>query len=184
MIDDAADDPSEAFFLPDQLTCGEEGDPRLIAAKLVADDADHYDLREGDAVILFLMRADPKYDQHKVELGRMCLPMWQGSMGPVARWLLAKVCGGLPDFIMILDATFWTQATHEQRVALVDHELTHAAVKTDREGMKLFTDDGRPRWSIRPHDIEEFNRIVAKYGAWTPDITAFLAAAGAGRKYP
>lgn len=151
--------------------------PAEIAAALVKTDDAFLDLREGDAAILFLMREESKYNQDQLELGSMSIPAgFQGKLGVVARWLLAKVCGGLPDFIMILDAQWWTQATLEQRTALVFHEMLHAGVETDKDGMKKFTEEGRPRWCVRPHDLEAFDAEVERYGAWRPNIRSFVNA--------
>lgn len=168
-----------AFLLPDEL--GEPGgphDPRAIAADLVAHEEAHHHLRMGEAVILFLMRSETKVKQGKMELGSMSLTVFSGKNGDVGKWLLVKMCGALPDFIMILDADFWRQASSAARYALVDHELMHGAIKLNGDGEEIFTDDGRPCWAIKPHDLEEFDRIVAKHGAWSPDIARFLAAAG------
>jgi hypothetical protein len=170
------DDISGSFSIPEE---GERG-PAMIAANLVKTDDALFDLKEGEPLFLFLMREESRYVGDKVELGSMHLPMFQGRLGPVARWLLAKLCDGLPDYIMILDAQFWLQATMEQRRALVFHELLHAGIETDRDGLKKFTADGRPKWCVRPHDLEAFNLEVARYGAWAPDILGFLKAAREG----
>jgi hypothetical protein len=81
---------------------------------------------------------------------------------------------------MILDQQFWTQADGRAREALVYHELLHAAHAVDRDGEPKFTEEGKPIWDIRGHDIEEFNDVVRRYGAWAPDVVAFLAAATEG----
>jgi hypothetical protein len=47
----------------------------------------------------------------------------------------------------------------------VDHELTHCDV--DEEG----------KLSLRPHDLEEFNVIVRRYGLWRAEVQLFLEAA-------
>jgi len=153
-----------------------ETEPCDIAAALVDAEDDFAHLREGEAVILFLMRVSVKEKAQKRVLGEMCLPRFQGSLGPVGTWLLAKACGEIPDFIMILDQEFWTQATPHQRKALVHHELLHAAHATDKAGDLRFTDDGRPIWALRAHDIEEFDAVVARYGAWLPDVQKFANA--------
>lgn len=163
----------------DPFTWAEPGErgPAAIAEDLIATDAALADLVEGNPVILFLMRTETRWvSAMKRELGSMHLPRWQGKLGGVARWLLGKVCGGEPDFIMILDQQFWIQASMDQRRALVFHELLHAMIERDKEGALKFTDEGKPKWVIRPHDIEAFNAEVSKFGAWDPDLQAFLKA--------
>lgn len=173
---DEGDDlgPADSFFFPEEG----ELDPKPIAARLVADLEEFQHLRIGEAAILFLMRAETKLiNGTKMVLGFMALPNFQGALGPVGRWLLAKACGGvLPDFIMVLDATWWLQATSVQRTALVHHELLHADHARDKDGEPRFTADGSPIWSIRPHDLEEFNDVVRRYGAWKSDVEAFVHA--------
>lgn len=165
--------PGETFT----LAAEGEHEPREIAGRLVADLDEFGDLRTGEAVILFLMRADPKIKGQRAILGEMCLPRFQGTLGPLATWLLAKVCGEVPDFIMILDAGWWEQAPPAAREVLVFHELCHCAIKLDRDGEQKFTDEGNPVWDLRGHDLEEFNEVVRRYGAWAPDVVAFLRAA-------
>jgi len=181
MSDDTFVEGSDAFQLPDDVVVpGSDHDPRTIAAGLVSTDPDHIHLKMGEVNILFLFRRDPKFTQDKMELGSLSLPTFQGKSGALAKWLMIRSFGTLPDFVMILDQTFWEQAPLEQKIALVDHELMHGTVARNKDGEERFGDDGRPVWAIRPHDIEEFDRIVAKHGAWSPDITRFLAAAGFG----
>lgn len=154
-------------------------DPRPIVHRLVDELEEFADLRIGEALIMVVMRSIPASDGGKAVAGSMALPTWKGKygMGDLALWLLAKACGGEPpDFILLLDTTFWEGATPHQREALVHHELMHAKHATDRDGEKRFTEEGLPVWAIRPHDLEEFNQTVQRYGAWHDDITSFVGA--------
>ena len=98
------------------------------------------------------------------------------AFGDVGNWLLARVCNGLPDYVMILDLAWWLGADRFHRCALVHHELKHAGFKKDTEGDQVFTADGDPIWVIEPHDLEEFNDTVRRFGAWKGDISSFMAA--------
>jgi hypothetical protein len=62
----------------------------------------------------------------------------------------------------------WEVLTTAQREALVDHELMHFSVE--------FKEDNTFKRVIRPHDIEEFNAIAQRHGAWRPDIKDFADA--------
>lgn len=175
--EDDALDPTLAFALPQ----AGENEPPEIAARLVRDLPEFDHLRHGDVTILFLMRAAPLMKAQRRILGQMALPRFQGSLAALAGWMLDTLCGGTrPDFIMMLDFEFWTQADARAREALVFHELLHAAHAIDKDGEPKFTEEGMPIWEIRGHDIEEFNEVVRRYGAWLPDVTAFLAAAAEG----
>jgi len=70
------------------------------------------------------------------------------------------------DFVIDFNWTYWTKLTPVQRIALVDHELTHCTQGPGEEG-----------WALAPHDVEEFSSIVRRWGLWTPDLLTFNAAA-------
>ncbi len=157
-----------------------ELEPGAIAARLVADVEDFAEVRMGEPSIVFLMRANEKLKAGRRVLGMMATVRFQGELGPIAEWMLAKLCGGLPDYIMVLDAAWWVQAAPMQREALVFHELCHAEHARGRDGELKFTEAGLPVWGIVGHDLEEFHRVAARYGAWSPDIVSFIAALQAG----
>ena len=156
-------------------------DPRPIMARLLAECPEFEDLRIGEAKIAVFMRLDEHIRGGKRTLGMMALPRWQGSLAPLAVSLLVEALGDMPDFIMVLDAEWWEGASARDREALVYHELCHAVHATDRDGERRFTPEGLPSWAIREHDVTAFNAEVARYGAWSEDIRAFLSAAGANR---
>jgi hypothetical protein len=167
-------------FTPDQafaIAVDGPDDPRPIMQRIVAEAPEFEDLRVGEPAIMVLFRAVPKIKGGKLILGTMSLPAFQGSLGEVATWLLATACGGsLPDYLLILDREWWLEASATEREALIFHELMHCMIALDREGEKRFTDEGDPVWAIRPHDLEEFNAVVRRYGAWKSDIRDFMEA--------
>jgi len=57
----------------------------------------------------------------------------------------------------------WQTLTAVQREALVFHELLH-----------VFYDSERDKYSIAEHDVEEFVRVVHKYGLWREDVKKFM----------
>ena len=164
--------PEDLYFSPGD----DEHDPAPIAGRLVREIDVFQHLREGEASILFLMRRLEKVKAGRMILGEMCLPRFSGTLGPVGTWMLARLCDGVPDYIMVLDAQWWVQAPPIQREALVFHELEHAVHKQDKEGELMFTPEGAAVWDIRAHDVEEFDSVVRRYGAWKPDIQSFIGA--------
>lgn len=91
----------------------------------------------------------------------------------------------VPDFLITLDALYVADRLQEDDgpavLALIEHELYHCAQKTDKHGMPAFSKKtGRPKWTIRPHDLEEFAGIARRYGAATPDMRAFADALDEG----
>lgn len=80
------------------------------------------------------------------------------------------------DFIILLNRGFWTalSVTNEQRDALLDHELCHAAVRIDKEtGDPARDEKGRILYRIRKHDLEEFACIAERHGVWKKDLEFF-----------
>ena len=73
--------------------------------------------------------------------------------------------GGVPDFVITLDARFVHQASDAEICALVEHELMHCSQRLDEFGMPSFSRvTGKPLWRMRAHDVEEFVGVVRRYG--------------------
>ncbi len=74
---------------------------------------------------------------------------------------------GRGDAEVSLDGNWWEHATAEQQAALLDHELHHITVKSDKAGNAQYDDLGRPQIKLRKHDIEVgwFNVIAERHGA-------------------
>ncbi len=68
------------------------------------------------------------------------------------------------DFSLEFNWTYWTKLSAPQRIALVDHELSHCGV------------NDKGNWVMIPHDVEEFASIVERWGLWTPDLVQFNTA--------
>ncbi|MDX0615142.1 hypothetical protein GOD03_11670 [Sinorhizobium medicae] len=106
----------------------------------------------------------------------------QGAMG---KWSRARAemqvkqwFGFVPDFIITLDAEYCRQCRDAEFMALVEHELYHAAQETDAFGAPKFSrSTGRPVFTIRGHDVEEFVGVVRRYGADAAGIRAIIDAA-------
>lgn len=79
------------------------------------------------------------------------------------------------DFVILLNRDFWqnTNVTNEQRNALLDHELSHAAVAYDDAGDYKRDERGRYVFRMRKHDIEEFRDVVARHGLYKTDLVDF-----------
>lgn len=167
------DDPGEAFGLPPG-----DNHPADIAARLLAHD-EHRHLKDNEVSIGWLMRCDEKIKGGRLELGSVhdTKTMFQGGFRDLGLQLLAGMLGELPQFVIVLDKAWWTQAGARDREALVWHELAHIKQGLDRYGAPRFDREGNPVWEIRGHDVEAFNSELARYGAWKGDIAQFLATA-------
>jgi hypothetical protein len=77
-------------------------------------------------------------------------------------------------FVVEIAADLWPKLEADQRRALVDHELAHLHVDYDDE-------TGEPMLSVRGHDVEEFNSVVRRHGAWRPELSLMAELAGQQR---
>lgn len=65
-------------------------------------------------------------------------------------------------FVIEIAHDCWERLDDAQRVALVDHELSHCAVG--------YTEDGRMQLAMRHHDVEEFLGVLDRNGLWKEDV--------------
>lgn len=156
--------------------------PADIAARLMRD-PEHQHLAENDISIGYLMRLAPKEKGGKVELGSMhdAKYLAQGGFKELFSQLLVQWMGYAPQFVMVLDADWWAQASDTEAEALVWHELSHIRQKVDKYGAPKFSQDGTPSYGVQEHDVAAFKSEVARYGAWSPDLREFLAVADRSR---
>jgi len=82
------------------------------------------------------------------------------------------------DFLILLNEEFWSseEVDRSQRMALLDHELTHCQVKLDKQGEPVRDAAGRPVWRIRRHDVEEFHDVARRWGLWTSTLEKLAGA--------
>lgn len=97
----------------------------------------------------------------------------------LVKWALLRILGAtdLPDFIILIDRNIWDGFDLEQRLALVDHELSHCWYQTEDDGeTQKFRKDGSPLWAIRGHDVEEFCGVIQRNGLWNSELVEFARA--------
>jgi hypothetical protein len=137
-------------------------------------------LLEQGITLAFMLRGGEWRSSNRSVLGKCyCGPSAQGDLRPLFEQLLEDTLGFYPDFLIILNADWWEEASEEEREVLVFHEALHAGHAKDQHGTPRFNRiTGAPVPCIRPHDIEEFHAVVRRYGAWSPDLAEFLNAAG------
>lgn len=166
-----ADDIPPPYSLPDP-----DGHPGEIAARVMRM-PEHQHLRDNEIDIDWLMRNDEKIKQGRAILGTVYEPTVQGELKDLFEFMLERLLGRVPKFLVILDTQYWRKATDLQREILVFHELSHIRQKLDRYGAPRFDKDGVPVYGLQGHDVEEFTQVVARYGAWNDEIREFVAAA-------
>jgi hypothetical protein len=76
------------------------------------------------------------------------------------------------DAELTLDADEWEVCSREQQEAIVDHELTHLELRTDREGSILYDDAERPKLKMRKHDRQFgwFDEVARRHGEASVEV--------------
>jgi len=79
------------------------------------------------------------------------------------------------NYVIVLNRQVWEDSdfTEEKKLALLDHELCHAAPALDADFERKYDDRGRQIWRMRKHDIEEFQSVVAHHGCYKRDLEKF-----------
>lgn len=88
-------------------------------------------------------------------------------------WGTASKVGGINAFEMgeveafriLINEGVWAGLTQEQKLALVDHELSHCVIEYD--------EDGVGELAIVGHDVEDFRDIIERHGFWNFTTVAF-----------
>ena len=63
------------------------------------------------------------------------------------------------NFILTINHAQWLLLNEQQREALVFHELCHFGYDAEKD-----------KYYIVDHDLEEFSRVVSKYGLWRESV--------------
>ncbi|MGU3496364.1 putative metallopeptidase [Xanthobacteraceae bacterium A53D] len=133
----------------------------------VLENEEHAHLRNADIGFLWTNVANAR--QGRSIIGQAELGEPQGAMG---KWAKARAraqvrgwFGGVPDFIITIDATWSAEADDASFCALLEHELSHCGQERDGFGMPKFKRYGQPVWGLRAHDVETFVGVAKRYGA-------------------
>jgi len=66
-------------------------------------------------------------------------------------------------FMIQFNYAIWQTLNENQRGALVWHELEHVGFDSEKN-----------KYYLIPHDVEEFSRVIRKYGLWREDVKRFM----------
>lgn len=159
-----------------------------IRSTFVAKDApllnlDHVHLRQARIGVVWTNAANRS--KGRVVVGTAELLPFRASGWQRARqeWLCSQWFGGLPDFLVTLSAPHLAPGVCSDAsfCAVLEHELYHCGQARDPWGSPRFKEDGRPVFTMRGHDVEEFVGVVERYGADAAgqDVRQLVAAASA-----
>lgn len=107
--------------------------------------------------------------------------------GRYLKWSIQQQIGFLPTFLILIDKNRWDGGDDRWKKFLIDHELEHCIQKADEDGNPKFNQQtGEPLWGIKPHDIQEFNGVIARNGLVTETHrqTAAVMVDAALREHP
>lgn len=173
------DDANSPAFVP------AEDMPRWVEATFIdaaspVHNSDHGHLAHADIGFLWTIVGNSKKGRRVIGQCETGAP--QGAMG---KWSRARAemqvkqwFGHVPDFIITLDAGYCRECGDAEFMALVEHELYHAAQDVDSFGAPKFNSmTGRPVYTIRGHDVEQFIGVVRRYGADAAGVRELVDAA-------
>ena len=134
--------------------------------------AEFIEIQEHEDPQVYVRKLMPAYHGHLVE-ARIAYLWREGkwaSKGVTTLGKAYKLSGhneylADQDFVIVLNHDVWKGLSPDQRLALVDHELSHCEKAEDAQGNTI--------WQIAPHDLEEFTQIVRRHGLWHPEGPRF-----------
>lgn len=147
------------------------GQPYELLSEIRAEQ--HFDIAEAKIALAWKKGTKPNADG-KIVLGR-CV-----KATDLQRELVDY------DFVILLNQEYWEDPAFDRakKLALLDHELCHAARALDSDGEPMIDSKQRPVWRVRGHDVEEFEEIVTRHGIWKRDLERFAEAIAARKKTP
>lgn len=81
------------------------------------------------------------------------------------------------DFLIEIALDVWSQANDDFKRALMDHELGHIGMELTEEGGPIRDEStGRLKVRCKMHDIEEFEDVLERHGAYHKKLREFLDA--------
>ncbi len=102
------------------------------------------DIRQSEATIIYLSSDKEKKSKNKLVLGEC------EKINSKYKWAIP--C----DFTITIYEPNVIALTDEQMRILIFHELLHVGIE--------FLGDGSEKYSVKPHDIEEFRAIIDRFG--------------------
>lgn len=115
-----------------------------MAAKIIEEEPLLTDIANSHATIIYLGSDNPKTAKGKTVCGE-CEKVQDKN-----KWAIPA------DFTITVFEPNVAGFTEDQMRVLLFHELLHVGIE--------FTEDGQEKYSIRPHDYEDFKIIIDRYG--------------------
>jgi hypothetical protein len=120
---------------------------------ILESEADHADIYSADVKLDLVFACPPTDDDGKV-IGVALKKNGRRSYAQTRICNLRERAKGHGDAEIVIDADHWESINDAEQRAILDHELTHIHVKTNKAGDALTDDLSRPILKLRRHDIE------------------------------
>jgi hypothetical protein len=140
------------------LTFWKADDVKAIAESLIEEFHPHI----GDLTVLYVFRSEHSEENGKVVLGKARKVSGLNAYLAWRHLVEDEDREGAPVssfYVVEIAADTWLALTGPQRIALVDHELSHIGA------------DG-----LVSHDVEEFRGVIERHGLWRPALEEFIEA--------
>jgi len=167
-------------FIPDPDGLGEWARKWFIEPGTPMHNPDHGHLREASIGWLWTNGVAENRGRRIAGEARMPRPAGSRWSQMMAEAQLEELFGWVPDFIITIDAELAAIASDAEFCALVEHELYHCGQAVGVFGEPRFTKEGRPVFTMRGHDVEQFVGVVARYGAEASGVDQMVQAALSG----
>lgn len=179
-------------LIPKELTeVGEEFRPCVEAVDWIRDtflspesklyNVEHDHLNSAEMGFLWTNAPNSRHGKRIVGTAELATPPPSLSKWGKARWIwqMKQWFGDHElDFLITLFAPYFAGVEVVEQCSGCEHEVFHCGHKPDALGFPAFSKDGRPKFGIRGHDVEEFTGIMKRYGptAGAGDSLAFVMA--------
>jgi hypothetical protein len=176
---DLVDDPLPRFVPAPELRLWAKETFIDEDAELVNEDHEH--LRQAE--IGFVWTNVENVKRNRLVLGQCQLVSDSGEKWSAGRSVqqIREWFGWQPDFLITIYAPTAATMEHGDFMALLEHELYHAAQALDKEQQPRFNDEtGAPVFAMRAHDVEEFVGVVERYGMTGANVARMVEAANRG----
>lgn len=155
----------------------------FVAENALLMNEDHEHLRAADVGFLWTNVVNERRGRRILGMCALMPPGGDKWSAGRSEYQISRWFGGMPDFMITLDAMAAAEMEDAQFMALVEHELYHAGQAKDEFGSPKFSrQTGRPEWAMRSHDVEEFLGVVERYGATSADLARMVTAVNRGPK--
>lgn len=124
----------------------------------------HSHLVQADICCLWTTAMNARQQKEIVGQARIPSPQGERWSRAMAEYQRFEWFGREPDFLLIFYAPYVVTIEDAAWCALVEHELCHCAQAVDKEGERMFDEEGKPRYALKGHDVEEFVHVVQRYG--------------------